>query len=63
MEAACIVVPFSRNRQFVKGVLVNQAGQRQDTVFYSRRADGRWRRTTVPLELHRVRGVTRIGDG
>ncbi len=28
MEAACIVVPFSRNRQFVKGVLVNAAGQR-----------------------------------
>ncbi|MGH0030307.1 MAG: FAD-dependent oxidoreductase [Myxococcota bacterium] len=28
MEAACIVVPFSRNRQFVKGVLVNEAGQR-----------------------------------
>ena len=28
MEAACIVVPFSRNRQFVKGVLVNRAGQR-----------------------------------
>ena len=28
MEAACIVVPFSRNRQFVKGVLVNASGQR-----------------------------------
>lgn len=28
MEAACIVVPFSRNRQFVKGVLVNEQGQR-----------------------------------
>jgi len=28
MEAACIVVPFSRNRQFVKGVLVNAHGQR-----------------------------------
>jgi succinate dehydrogenase/fumarate reductase flavoprotein subunit len=28
MEAACIVVPFSRNRRFVKGVLVNEQGQR-----------------------------------
>jgi 3-oxo-5alpha-steroid 4-dehydrogenase len=28
MEAACIVVPFSRNRRFVKGVLVNASGQR-----------------------------------
>ena len=28
MEAACIVVPFSRNRHFVKGVLVNEQGQR-----------------------------------
>jgi succinate dehydrogenase/fumarate reductase flavoprotein subunit len=28
MEAACIVVPFSRNRQFVRGVLVNEQGRR-----------------------------------
>jgi succinate dehydrogenase/fumarate reductase flavoprotein subunit len=28
MEAACIVVPFSRNRDFIKGVLVNEYGQR-----------------------------------
>jgi 3-oxo-5alpha-steroid 4-dehydrogenase len=28
MEAACVVVPFSRNRGFLKGVLINAAGQR-----------------------------------
>ncbi|HEX5065206.1 MAG TPA: FAD-dependent oxidoreductase [Myxococcota bacterium] len=28
MEAACVVVPFSRNRGFLKGVLINQHGQR-----------------------------------
>lgn len=28
MEAACVVVPFSRNRQFIRGVLVNEHGQR-----------------------------------
>jgi succinate dehydrogenase/fumarate reductase flavoprotein subunit len=28
MEAACVVVPFSRNRGFIKGVLLNQHGQR-----------------------------------
>ena len=28
MEAACVVVPFSRNRGFLKGVLINQQGQR-----------------------------------
>jgi succinate dehydrogenase/fumarate reductase flavoprotein subunit len=28
MEAACVVVPFSRNRHFIKGVLVNEHGQR-----------------------------------
>jgi 3-oxo-5alpha-steroid 4-dehydrogenase len=28
MEAACVVVPFSRNRGFIKGVLINEHGQR-----------------------------------
>lgn len=28
MEAACIVIPFSRNRDFIKGVLVSESGQR-----------------------------------
>lgn len=28
MEAACVVVPFSRNRRFLKGVLINAHGQR-----------------------------------
>jgi succinate dehydrogenase/fumarate reductase flavoprotein subunit len=28
MEAACVVVPFSRNRRFIKGVLINEHGQR-----------------------------------
>jgi hypothetical protein len=48
MEAACIVVPFSRNRQFIKGVLVNASGQRfcAEDLYQSLLGEiGMWRRT------------------